>query len=120
MIQIHLEQLQFYAYHGLYPEERLIGGSYLVDIILEHQQQNQLIYSIEETIDYSKVYQMIEQRMKIPTDLLETIATEFCFQIMNEFETVQSIQFKIKKLQPPIHQIIGNVGVSFHLKRSEL
>ncbi len=120
MIQIHLEQLQFFGYHGLYPEERLIGGNFIVDITIDHQPNNQIIYTLEETIDYSIVYEMIHQRMKIPTNLLETIATEFCFEIINKFESVQAIRFSIKKLHPPIHQFTGNVGVSFQLKRSEI
>jgi dihydroneopterin aldolase len=120
MIKIHLEQLQFFAYHGLYQEESLIGSNYIVDIILEHEPSNKIIHSIDDTIDYTKVYEMINQRMKIPTGLLETIATEFCYHLMEKFESVQAIQFSIKKLHPPINQLIGNVGVSIHLKRSEL
>jgi dihydroneopterin aldolase len=120
MIHIHLEQLQFYAYHGLYSEERLLGNEYIVDIKIDYQPDKKIIHSIDETIDYSKVYEMIAQRMKIPTDLLETIATEFCFQLMVKYQNVESIYFSIKKLHPPINQFIGNVGVSFQLKRSEI
>jgi dihydroneopterin aldolase len=120
MIQIHLEQLHFYSFHGLYQEEKLIGNDYTVDIILDHQPTKKIIHSIEETIDYSKVYEMIVQRMKTPTDLLETIATEFCYEIMKKYDSVQNIHFSIKKLHPPISQLIGNVGVSFQLNRSDL
>jgi dihydroneopterin aldolase len=120
MIQIHLEQLQFYAYHGLYQEERSLGNEYIVDIHIDYQPKQKIIYSIEETIDYSKVYELIAKRMKVPSDLLETIATEFCFQLMEKFSSVQGVQFRIKKMHPPIKQFIGNVGVSFQLKRSDL
>jgi dihydroneopterin aldolase len=58
--------------------------------------------------------------MKAPSDLLETIATDFCFQIMKEFPSVNFVEFKIKKMNPPIKKFIGNVGVSFCLKRSEM
>jgi dihydroneopterin aldolase len=120
MIQIHLEHLQFYAYHGLFKEERLVGNDFIVDIKLDYLPDKKIIDSIDETIDYSKVYEMIAQRMKTPSELLETIATEFCYQLMGTYESVQSIQFSIKKLHPPIKQFIGNVGVSFQLNRSEL
>ncbi len=120
MIQIFLEQLQFYAYHGLYPEERILGNNYMVDIRVTYQANTKLLHSIEQTIDYSIVYELITQRMKKPTDLLETIATEFCHQLMEKFESIQTIQFSIKKMKPPITKMIGNVGVSFLLKRSEL
>ena len=120
MIQIHLEQLQFYADHGLFQEEKLLGNEYLVDIHLDYQPNKKFINAIDETIDYSKVYELISQRMKLPTDLLETIATEFCHQMMEKYETLQSIHFSIKKMHPPINQLIGHVGVKFQLKRSDI
>jgi dihydroneopterin aldolase len=120
MIQIFLEQLQFYAYHGLYPEERILGNNYVVDIVVNYQTNTRLIHSIEQTINYAEVYELIDQRMKKPTDLLETIATEFCHQLMEKFPSIQKIQFSIKKMNPPISKMIGNVGVSFQLKRAEL
>jgi dihydroneopterin aldolase len=120
MIQILLEQLHFFAYHGLYPEERILGNNYTVDIHVTYLPNTQLIRSIDQTIDYSIVYEMIAKRMKEPTALLETIATEFCYQLMEKFVSVQTIQFSIKKFNPPITKYVGNVGVSFQLKRSEI
>jgi dihydroneopterin aldolase len=120
MMQIHLEQLQFYAYHGLYQEERVLGADFIVDIMIDYQPTNKIVQFIDETIDYSKVYEMIALKMKKPTELLETIATEFCFQLMDKYQSIQLVQFSIKKLHPPIHQFVGNVGVTFQLKRSEL
>ena len=32
MLTIALEGLQFYAYHGLYPEEQIIGNHFILDI----------------------------------------------------------------------------------------
>ena len=120
MIRIHLEQLQFYAYHGLYKEESVLGNEYIVDITLEYQPEQKLISTIDQTVDYTKIYELIAQRMKIQTDLLETIASEFCYQILHQFKSVDSIFFTIKKLNPPISQCRGNVGVSYQLNRSDL
>lgn len=120
MIQIHLEDLSFYAYHGLYKEERLLGNYFIVDIKIEYQPTQKIINNIHETIDYTVLYDLISKRMKIPTELLETIATEFCYQVMEQFNTVQSVQFKIKKQHPPIHELNGNIGVSFSLERTSL
>ena len=89
-------------------------------VIEEYKRVSEVINSIDETIDYSKVYELISQRMKLPTDLLETIATDFCHQMMAKYETLQSIHFSIKKMHPPINQLIGHVGVKFQLKRSDI
>lgn len=119
MITIHLEQLRFFAYHGLFEEERLLGNDFLVDIQLQYHPHQKMIYAIEETIDYTQVYEMIANRMKEPTDLLETIATDFCNQVMVKFAAVDTIQIYIKKLNPPIATFIGTVGVSYQLNRKD-
>jgi dihydroneopterin aldolase len=120
MIKIHLDQLEFFAYHGVYEEERMLGSEFLVDICIHYLPNQKIIRSINETIDYTVVYDLLEQRMKIPTDLLETIATEFCHQLMDRFPSVQMVEFGIKKLHPPIQKFVGSVGVSFQFKRSDL
>lgn len=120
MIKIHLEQLHFFAHHGLYEEERILGNEFIVDINIYYLPYQKIIHSINETVDYSAVYGLLAERMKHPSDLLETIATGFCYQVMEKFSAVQTIEFSIKKLCPPIPKFEGNVGVSFQLKRSEL
>jgi dihydroneopterin aldolase len=120
MIQIILEQLQFYSYHGLYPEERILGSNYMVDIHLLYQPDREIIQALDQTIDYSIIYELISQRMKVPTELLETIATEFCHQLMEKFASIQTIHFTIKKLNPPIAKFTGNVGISLQLNRTDL
>jgi dihydroneopterin aldolase len=79
-----------------------------------------IIHSINETVDYTSVYDLLAKRMKHPSDLLETVATGFCHQVMEKFTSVQTIEFSIKKLNPPIQKFEGTVGVSYQLKRSEL
>jgi len=120
MIKIHLEQLHFFGHHGLYEEERILGNDFLVDVTIQYLPNQKIIQSINETVDYTAVYKLLAERMKHPTDLLETIATGFCHQIMEKFPSVQIIEFSIKKLHPPIQKFVGNVGVSYQLKRAEL
>ena len=118
MLTIHLDAVKFYAYHGIFEEEKTLGNNYVVDIKIEVSNNKQIIHSIAETIDYAEVFNMLQKRMQIPTPLLETIATEFCHTILNTFHLASSIDFSIKKMNPPIEKFIGNVGVQFKLKRS--
>jgi len=97
-----------------------LGNHYVVDIKIEVSTNNQIIESIAETIDYSKVFDMLQKRMQIPTPLLETIASDFCHTVLNTFKLASSIDFSIKKLNPPIEKFIGDVGVQFILKRNSL
>ena len=120
MLTIQLHQLQFFAYHGVFEEERLLGNNYQVDVSISYQPNQPTITQLSDTIDYSSVYQLLHERMQIPTPLLETIATEFAQDILTRFPLAEQVMFSILKLHPPITGMVGNVGVKFELKRSAL
>ncbi|MEO9210198.1 MAG: dihydroneopterin aldolase [Ginsengibacter sp.] len=113
MITIRLEQLRFNAYHGIHEEEKILGNTYIVDCLLTFPEFEKVIQSIDETINYVKVYDIIKKRMAIPTSLLETVIMEIGIEIENHFPQLKSIQLSIKKLHPPIKGMEGTVGVNW-------
>lgn len=119
MLTIHLHNLLFHAHHGLYEEEQLLGNDFEVNITIHQKEVSSKIESIHQTIDYSKVYEMVKQRMQIPTPLLETLAQEICSMILDIFSLAEKVMFSIKKLNPPITQFQGSVGISFEMRRSQ-
>jgi 7,8-dihydroneopterin aldolase/epimerase/oxygenase len=116
MLSIQLHQLQFRAYHGLHEEEKINGNDFEVDAVIHYHPQK-IIQSIDETINYEEVYKLIETRMQKATPLLETIAMEIAHEILNKFLLAEEIKISIKKINPPIKNLKGSVGVSFEFKR---
>ena len=116
MLTIQLHQLQFRAYHGLYEKEKLTGNDFEVDAVIRYHPLKK-IQSIDETINYEGVFKLIEDRMEIATPLLETVAMEIAYEILDRFLLAEEVKISIKKINPPIKNIKGNVGVSFELKR---
>lgn len=116
MMFIHLHDVVFYAKHGLHEEEKLIGGEFLVNLSAGYHAGN-IINTINDTVDYVAVYEMVKDQMSKPTPLLETIAMEISSQILAQFSIVQEVHISIKKLHPPIAAFQGYVGVSYILKR---
>jgi dihydroneopterin aldolase len=117
LLTIHLHNLCFKAYHGLYKEEQLLGNDFEVNISINHLPSNEKIVSIEQTINYVAVYELVKQRMQQPTPLLETLAQEICEAILNKFPLAMQVHFSIKKLNPPIVNFQGSVGISFEMRR---
>lgn len=116
MLSIHLQQLQFRAFHGLYEAEKRNGNDFLVDIIVQYNPAHTVL-QIEQTINYVAVFELVKKRMSIATELLETVAMETAQQILEEFSLAETVQVSIKKLNPPIPDFNGTVGVSFEMKR---
>ncbi|KAA9034648.1 dihydroneopterin aldolase [Ginsengibacter hankyongi] len=113
MVTVHLHDLRFNAFHGVHEEERLLGNEYIIDASVEFHEDLQVINSINDTINYADIYNIIRERMNVPTPLLENVVMEIGNEIHNEFPQVRSINISIKKLHPPIEGIRGSAGVNW-------
>ena len=112
MFTIHLHHLKFFAYHGLYEEERKTGNNFEMDVDVVADIPG-AITKLEHTVDYAIVYQIIEARMKEPTALLETLAHDLAEKIHAYDIRIKSVTISIKKMSAPIKFFNGVVGVSY-------
>jgi dihydroneopterin aldolase len=113
MITVHLHNLHFNSFHGIHEEEKILGNEYLIDASVEFHEEKHVITSIHDTINYEDIYNIIKERMSVPTPLLETIVMEIGNEIHTEFPLVRSINISLKKMYPPIEGIEGAAGVSW-------
>ena len=116
MVKISLHNLLFFAYHGLHDEEKTLGGNYEVNADLLYDETSTVIKHLNETIDYSAVYNLVKQRMMKPTPLLETIAMELAAEIKTKFPVTKEINLRIQKINPPIASFTGTVEVCYNKK----
>jgi 7,8-dihydroneopterin aldolase/epimerase/oxygenase len=112
MFTIHLTNLKFIAYHGVHEEEQVLGGEYEMDAAVTFNEE-QRIAALTNTVDYTKIYAIIKQRMQIPTALLETVVQELAQNIYAADNRITAISINLKKINPPILAFTGNVGVSY-------
>jgi 7,8-dihydroneopterin aldolase/epimerase/oxygenase len=111
MLTIHLQQLQFYAYHGLYPHETTNGNQFELNIDVEVIEAEK-INKLAQTVDYVDLYQIIKQRMQQPTPLLETVAQELASLILQYNQLITKVTINIQKKSPPIKDFSGNVAIT--------
>ncbi len=114
MITVQLHNLLFNAFHGIHQEEKILGNEYIVDAALEFHERNEVIEHIDETINYATVYNIIKNRMLIPTPLLETVVMKTGNEIHQKFPDLKSISISIKKMNPPIEGMRGFAQVRWH------
>lgn len=112
---IQLHQLQFFSFHGLYEEERILGAPYEVNIEVSFPGEA-AVTTLEQTVDYVTIYEITRQQMSQPTPLLETV-TQNITEAIHQYNTqITGITINIKKLHPPIENFQGSVGVSYTKK----
>jgi dihydroneopterin aldolase len=121
MALISIEGMEFFAYHGCFKEEQIIGTRFLVDIHFETDtSEAEHSDNLKETVNYQSVFQVIKEEMGIKSRLLEHVSRRIVDRLFNEFPTIENIQLKLSKMNPPIGGKIQNVGFSLSSERGEL
>jgi dihydroneopterin aldolase len=110
---IELTSLRFFAHHGLYAEEQLTGNEFEVDLWMECRAPEQVVTSLEETINYGEAYEVVKEEFGKPTPLLETLAMRITDSLQERFSLVEKITIRIRKLHPPIIGFTGSVAVTY-------
>lgn len=100
---IQLNGLRFYAYHGVEPQERIVGAYYNIDIELFADLRTSMVSdSISDTINYAEVTDIIGKIMNQPYNLLERVAGIIVEEIFNHFPSISAVRLTLCKENPPI------------------
>lgn len=113
MDKIILHQMEFYGYHGVLPEEAVLGQKYIIDITVElFLQKAGQTDQLSDTINYSELYQIAQQVTQGERyQLIETIAEKIAGQVLQQFLGVSSVEVKVHKPTPPMPGIHGGASV---------
>ncbi len=115
--KIYIEDLKVFAYHGVLPEENLIGTYYLINITIDVDIWKAAeTDNLEDTISYADLNNIIHEEMNIPSKLLEHVAGRIIKSIHHKFSNVSGIKIKITKTSPPMKGEMKGAGVEFEKK----
>jgi 7,8-dihydroneopterin aldolase/epimerase/oxygenase len=112
MFTVHLNKLKFFAHHGVHDEEGIIGTDFEVSVSINFNAPEKII-ALNDTINYVSVYNIVKNRFAIPERLLETLAQHISDDIYAMDKRIVTINISIEKMNPPISNFIGTVGVTF-------
>lgn len=116
MAIIALEGMRFFAYHGYYEEEQIVGGYFVLDVYVDADisgaaMADELYEPAEEdaeedqeplSVNYETVFLLCKQEMKEPSKLLETVAQRIADRIEGYFDNANGVKVRLKKIQPPL------------------
>ena len=113
---ILLEKLRFKAFHGVLPQERRVGGDFVVTLRIGYPWQRAMqTDDVGDTLDYAAVYQVVSREMAQPSRLLEHVAGRVASALLTTFPAISSIDLWLKKLTPPMGADSEGAGVELHL-----
>ena len=111
MGKIILEGMEFFAYHGCYKEEQIIGTKFIVDLLVTADTAiAEESDHLKDTLSYVHLYQVVKKEMEQKSHLLEHVTKRIMDTLISEFPQINSIELKICKLNPPVGGKISQVG----------
>ncbi len=96
--------MQFHAYHGVYAQEKKTGNEFRVDLKLEVDVSKACLSdSLEDTVNYSAVYDIVRHEIEIPSKLIEHVAYRIIEQIKKHFPEIETVEIRLAKMSPPVN-----------------
>ena len=110
--RVGLEDVRFFAYHGLFPEERILGNWFVLSVRVSKTSKTLTFEHIDQTFDYGQIYTICLEVMAEPVDLLETVAQRIADRLKLTFKDMSRYEIQISKEQPPLGMLGGKSSVS--------
>ena len=113
MAFIELSGMEFYAYHGCYEEEKIIGNKFVVsfgyyyDITKSAASDN-----LADAINYQSIYSIIDEEIRKPSHLLENLATRIIDRVLKSYPIINKAVIKVMKVNPSLGGVTNNVSIT--------
>ena len=116
MVVIELNQVRLHAFHGVYEGEKLTDSNYEINVRIAYEEGDTTFDDLKNTINYVEILEIVKQRMRIPTGLLEKVADGIIREIRGQYPFTTEISITIYKLDAPVENFQGKIGVTLHKK----
>ncbi|MBM7588215.1 dihydroneopterin aldolase [Bacillus pakistanensis] len=113
MDKIYLNGLEFYGYHGVFPEENRLGQRFRVNLTLYLDlEKSGKSDNLEDSVHYGEVYTVCKEVVEGKSyNLVETVARKLADSLLNEFSLIQECTIELIKPDPPIPGHYQSVAV---------
>lgn len=109
---IKIEDMEFYAFHGHYREEQIVGSHFVVDVVIVTDTDRAgESDDLADTLNYQAAYLVVKREMEKASNLLEHIATRILDALYSELTGINKATVKVSKLNPVMGGRIGRVSV---------
>ena len=116
--KIYLDEMHFYAYHGVMEQERLVGGEYSVSLTVDADLAEAVrTDDVADTIKYATLYELVKSEMAIPSKLLEHVAGRIATSVKTRYPNVTSLDLWLTKENPPMGADCKGAGVELRVKK---
>lgn len=114
---IFLENVRFYAYHGVAPQETLVGNEFIINLSLKVDfGKAATTDEVADTVSYADVYAVLKEEMANPSKLLEHVCRRIVQRLFHDFRDIEEVSIRLAKRTPPMGADIDSAGVEMSCK----
>lgn len=108
--RIVLAGMEFFGVHGVYDEEERLGARFVVDVECELTLTGD--DSIRRTVDYGRVYRLVERAVTGPRfKLIEALAHAIALEVLGTEPLVDVVRVTVHKPHAPLPGVFRDVYV---------
>lgn len=117
---IRLEQIKLHGFHGLLPEEKIIGNTFCFDVEIEIDLESaSQSDAIVDTYNYQQAYDIVLEEASQPSNLLEHLAGRIINRILASSKAIEVARIKVSKMNPPFGGDVNAVSVELSQKQNQ-
>lgn len=118
--QIFLSDIRLYAFHGVMPQERQVGGWYTLNVLIDYDYSRALVTDdVADTLDYSAVLEVAKREMSVASNLLEHAVGRIASALIDTFPDIEMVEVRLRKDNPPMGADTSGGGVLLRLKNDK-
>lgn len=118
--KIILENLKIHAYHGVLPEEKIIGTYFIINAEFQADLWKAAeTDDLEDTINYAEINEVLHEEMKVPSQLLEHVIGRIFRRLGNDFPQLTYAKIRLTKTNPPMQGEMHGVSVEMERRLKE-
>lgn len=116
--KVGLEGVRFISPIGFFPEEQILKNEFMVNISVSFEIETlEDTDELENTVDYSQLYEICDFYFKQEFKLIETVAHAILDKVVEKYPFLKEVRIKINKLNPPINAEIKNSFIELNYSK---
>lgn len=121
MDTIHIKGLRLFAYHGVNPEEKRDGQTFVLDLRLGADlSRARRSDRLEDTVNYAAVVKAVRAAFTAQSfDLIERVAQAVCDAVLEGFPQVEEVSLLLQKPEAPVSAEFDYMAVEITQRREE-
>jgi dihydroneopterin aldolase len=110
--QVELQNIRIFAHHGFFPEERILGNWYKINLKVIVKNNKSIEDQLVNTLDYGVLFLICKEVMADSVDLLETVVETILSRVKRLSSQILEVNLDLSKENPPLGLSSGNSSIS--------